>query len=147
MANRTAVLDTTQGVIKIELFEDKAPNTAQNFIDLVEKGFYNGLTFHRYVADFVIQGELSERRRDRRLQGPGDRARAADSARSRHVEGLEARYGRRCRYGTLLRPAFRLVAVLLYTLRATTHLDNSYAVFGRVTEGWTMCSNSGRATQ
>ena len=46
----------TQGVIKFELFEDLAPVTAQNFIDLTERGFYDGLKFHRYVEGFVIQG-------------------------------------------------------------------------------------------
>jgi len=42
--------------MKISFFEEDAPNTVQNFIDLTEKGFYNGLTFHRVIPDFVIQG-------------------------------------------------------------------------------------------
>lgn len=51
-----AVLSTTLGTIKIELFMDQAPITAGNFKNLVESGFYNGLIFHRVISDFVIQG-------------------------------------------------------------------------------------------
>lgn len=56
MANRIAVFNTTMGDFEIELFEDKAPKTTGNFIELVEKGFYDGLIFHRVIADFMIQG-------------------------------------------------------------------------------------------
>src|SRR5215210_7670661 len=56
MANRKAIIETSKGRITIELYEDKAPATAANFIDLVERGFYNGLKFHRYEPGFVIQG-------------------------------------------------------------------------------------------
>ena len=42
--------------MKIEFFENDAPNTVQNFIDLAEKGYYDGLTFHRVIPDFVVQG-------------------------------------------------------------------------------------------
>jgi len=45
-----------KGYIKIELYPDKAPNTVRNFIYLVQEGFYDGLTFHRIVPNFVIQG-------------------------------------------------------------------------------------------
>ena len=54
--NRFAVIETEKGSIKIELFEDKAPLTTKNFIDLAEKGFYDGLTFHRVIRGFMIQG-------------------------------------------------------------------------------------------
>ena len=54
--NRIAVIDTNLGTMKFELFEDKAPITTKNFIDLAEKGFYDGLIFHRVVKGFVIQG-------------------------------------------------------------------------------------------
>lgn len=56
MANRTAILETQKGTIKFELFEKEAPITTKNFIDLTNKGFYNGLTFHRVEPGFVIQG-------------------------------------------------------------------------------------------
>ena len=54
--NRIATINTEKGDIKIELFEDKAPITTKNFIDLAQKGFYDGLTFHRVIRGFMIQG-------------------------------------------------------------------------------------------
>ncbi|HLK57555.1 MAG TPA: peptidylprolyl isomerase [Chthonomonadaceae bacterium] len=125
MANRTATLDTTKGTIKFELYEDQAPVTAQNFIDLAEKGFYNGLKFHRYVAGFVIQGG------DPSGNGTGgsgktiplevtpalkhDAAGVVAMARSEHPDSAS------CQFYITLAPA--------------TFLDMKYAVFGRVTEG------------
>lgn len=53
---RTAVLETNFGTIKIELLEADAPQTVENFRLLTEKGFYNGLTFHRIISGFMIQG-------------------------------------------------------------------------------------------
>jgi cyclophilin family peptidyl-prolyl cis-trans isomerase len=54
--NPIVVMETNFGTLEIELLFDAAPNTAKNFLDLVNKKFYNGLTFHRIVPDFVIQG-------------------------------------------------------------------------------------------
>ncbi|MFH1977995.1 MAG: peptidylprolyl isomerase [Candidatus Aenigmatarchaeota archaeon] len=56
MANRIATFDTNKGEFKIELLEDKAPVTTKNFIDLAEKGYYDGLIFHRVIPNFMIQG-------------------------------------------------------------------------------------------
>ncbi len=125
MANRTAVLDTTKGEIRFELYEDLAPVTAQNFIDLAEKGFYNGLAFHRYVEGFVIQGG------DPKGDGTGgskntiplevmpslkhDAAGVFAMARSSHPDSASSQF--------------------YITLQATPNLDMSYAVFGRVKEG------------
>jgi cyclophilin family peptidyl-prolyl cis-trans isomerase len=50
------VFETTKGTIKAELYKDLAPKTVANFVGLVNKGFYNGLTFHRYEPGFCIQG-------------------------------------------------------------------------------------------
>ena len=55
-ANRIAVIETNMGTMEFELFEDKAPITTKNFIDLAEKGFYDYLIFHRIIGGFVIQG-------------------------------------------------------------------------------------------
>jgi cyclophilin family peptidyl-prolyl cis-trans isomerase len=55
-ADEVAVLETTQGKIVIELYPDSAPVTVANFRKLINRKFYDGLTFHRYVEDFVIQG-------------------------------------------------------------------------------------------
>jgi len=52
----TVVLETNQGNIEIKLKEDIAPKTCENFTKLVQKGYYNGLIFHRVIKDFMIQG-------------------------------------------------------------------------------------------
>jgi len=125
MANRTATLETTKGVIKFELYEDLAPVTAQNFIELAEKGFYNGLKFHRYVAGFVIQGgdpvgngsggsgrtiplEVTPQLRH-------DAAGVVAMARSQNPNSASSQF--------------------YITLAPASFLDNQYAVFGRVTSG------------
>ena len=51
-----AIMETAKGTINIEFFDADAPNTVKNFVDLVNKGFYDGLNFHRVIPDFVIQG-------------------------------------------------------------------------------------------
>jgi peptidyl-prolyl cis-trans isomerase B (cyclophilin B) len=56
MADPIVSIETNKGVIKVEVFQKDAPITAENFLDLVNKGFYNGLSFHRYEPGFVIQG-------------------------------------------------------------------------------------------
>src|SRR2546423_1067708 len=56
MANRTAVLETNKGTIKFELLEEDAPKTTENFRLLAEKGYYNGVIFHRVIKNFMIQG-------------------------------------------------------------------------------------------
>ncbi len=56
VADRIAVFETNMGTFEIKLFEDKAPVTTKNFIDLVQKGFYDGLIFHRVIDGFMIQG-------------------------------------------------------------------------------------------
>lgn len=52
----SAVMHTNQGDIKLELFADKAPVTVANFVNLANRGFYDGLTFHRVIPNFMIQG-------------------------------------------------------------------------------------------
>ncbi len=56
MANKIVEFNTNKGSFKIELFNDKAPLTTGNFMKLVNKGFYNGLIFHRAIPNFMIQG-------------------------------------------------------------------------------------------
>lgn len=56
----TAILDTDRGPIRIELAAAEAPLTVANFVNLARRGFYDGLTFHRVIADFMIQGGCPE---------------------------------------------------------------------------------------
>ncbi|MCD9045815.1 peptidylprolyl isomerase [Luteimonas sp. MHLX1A] len=55
-----ALFDTDRGQIKVELFAEKAPLTVANFVYLARRGFYDGLSFHRVIADFMIQGGCPE---------------------------------------------------------------------------------------
>lgn len=55
MSNPTAVFETSQGTFKAEIFEDKMPKTAGNFLKLAEDGFYDGLHFHRVIKGFMCQ--------------------------------------------------------------------------------------------
>lgn len=122
--NRVAKIVTEKGTIKFELFEDKAPNTAKNFIDLASAGFYNGLKFHRYVPGFVIQGG------DPKGDGTGGSGKnikleinkdlkhelgAVAMARSSDPDSASSQF--------------------YITLAETPNLDGQYAVFGKVTEG------------
>lgn len=50
-----AVLETTKGTVKIQLFPAQAPKTVENFVGLIEKGYYDGIIFHRVISDFMIQ--------------------------------------------------------------------------------------------
>jgi peptidyl-prolyl cis-trans isomerase B (cyclophilin B) len=52
---KTATIDTSRGTIKLKLYDDKAPKTVANFEKLAKQGFYNGLKFHRVIADFMVQ--------------------------------------------------------------------------------------------
>ena len=54
--NTFVILKTTQGDIKLKLFPKIAPKACENFVKLVEKGYYNGIIFHRVIKDFMIQG-------------------------------------------------------------------------------------------
>src|ERR671915_50710 len=56
MANRTAVIQTNKGEIRVELLESDAPKTTENFITLAERGYYDGIIFHRVIKGFMIQG-------------------------------------------------------------------------------------------
>ena len=56
MPNRTAAVQTNKGTIRFELLESDAPKTTENFITLAERGYYNGVIFHRVIKGFMIQG-------------------------------------------------------------------------------------------
>lgn len=125
MANTNAVIRTDKGDIHVELYTDKAPVTAQNFIDLAQKGFYDGLTFHRVEPGFVVQGGCP--------QGTGTGGSGKTIPLETHPELKHDAEGTLA----MARSANPNSASSQFyiTLGATPHLDGGYAVFGRVTSG------------
>lgn len=122
--NRTAVFETSKGTFKVELFDDKAPKTAGNFATLAQKGFYNGLIFHRVIDNFMIQsGDPT----GNGTGGPGYTIPDEFSPDLKHDKaGILSMANRGPNTGG---------SQFFITLDATPWLDNKHAVFGRVTEG------------
>ncbi|CAN5576279.1 peptidylprolyl isomerase [soil metagenome] len=126
------VLDTTKGTIKVRIYKDEVPKTAGNFLDLVKRGFYNGLTFHRYEPGFCIQGGCPkgtgtggfvdpETNKERRIplevskELKHNEAGVIAMARSNDPNSASSQF--------------------YFTLDPASFLDMQYAVFGKVTEG------------
>ena len=131
MATEThAIFDTTEGRFKIKLFDDKAPNTVKNFVDLAEgtktgKPFYGGLVFHRVIPDFMIQGGCPE---GTGRGGPGYKFADEFHSSLRHSKpGLLSMAN--AGPGTNGSQFFVTVA-------ATPWLDNKHSIFGEVVEGY-----------
>lgn len=80
-----AHFDTDRGPIRIELFADKAPLTVANFVNLAQRGFYDGLVFHRVIADFMVQGGCPQ---GRGTGGPGYRFEDETNNGVRHERGV-----------------------------------------------------------
>ncbi len=119
-----ATMTTSEGDITIELFEDEAPKTVENFRKLAQDGFYDGLTFHRVIPDFMIQGGCPE---GSGTGGPGYKFGDEIHGDLKHVgEGIlsMANAG----------PATN-GSQFFITLAPTPWLDNKHAIFGEVTEG------------
>ena len=114
------------GIIDIELNEEVAPITCENFKKLVSEGFYNGLTFHRVIPDFVIQGGCP---RGDGTGGPGYTIKCETSApRQRHDRGvLSMAHAGRDTGGSQF--------FICYNRENTQHLDGRHTCFGQVVEG------------
>jgi peptidyl-prolyl cis-trans isomerase B (cyclophilin B) len=132
MSTRKILIKTNQGDISATLELDKAPITAGNFIDLVRRHFYDGLTFHRYEPNFVIQGGCPKG------NGTGDFT-DPDSGRARNIQLEVSKSLKHDKAGTLAmaRSAHPDSASCQFyiTLAPTPFLDDNYAVFGYVTDG------------
>src|SRR5262249_14445952 len=132
MANRRAIIETNKGTITAELYEDKAPITSANFIDLIERGFYDGLKFHRYEPGFVIQGG------DPRGNGTGDFT-DPQTGRKRTIQlevTPELKHGEAGALAMARSNDPNSASCQFYiTLGPAAFLDMNYAVFGRVTDG------------
>lgn len=124
MANRIAEFQTNHGSFSVQLFEEEAPTTTKNFIDLAEKGFYDGVVFHRVIDGFMIQGgDPTGTGRG----GPGytipdefhpDLGHSAEGILSMANAGPDSGGSQ-----------------FFITLEATPWLDRKHAVFGKVTQG------------
>jgi len=124
MPNRTAVLETEKGTIKFELYEKEAPITTKNFIDLTQKGFYDGLTFHRVEPKFVIQGG------DPRGDGTGG------SGKTIPLEIAPSLTHKKGAVGMARSEDPNSASSQFYIcLEDAQFLDRNYAVFGQVIEG------------
>ena len=132
MANRKAIIETNKGAITVELYEDTAPITAGNFIDLIERGFYDGLKFHRYEPNFVIQGG------DPRGNGTGGFV-DPQTGRERRIKlevTPELKHGDAGALAMARSQDPNSASSQFYiTLGPAAFLDMNYAVFGRVVEG------------
>ena len=121
---KTATFSTSKGDIRLQLHDDKTPKTVANFVKLAGDGFYDGLTFHRVIADFMIQGGCpqgtgtggpgyqfeDEFDPDLRHDGPGVLSMANSGP---NTNGSQ----------------------FFITPVATPHLDGEHSIFGRVIEG------------
>jgi len=133
--NPIVVLETVVGDIVIELHPADAPQTVANFSKLVRQGFYDSLTFHRVVPNFVIQGGDPNSRDANPFNdgdgGPGYTVPAEIKA--RHVKGAVAM----ARLPDVVNPARASNGSQFYiALRDLAQLDGGYTVFGQVVDGW-----------
>lgn len=119
-------IHTSKGVMKIELFEEDAPNTVKNFVDLINKGFYDGLTFHRVIPNFVIQGGCPH---GTGTGGPGYKIDCElDGENQFHDRGvLSMAHAGRNTGGSQF--------FICHSRENTAHLDRNHTCFGRVFDG------------
>ncbi len=117
-----ATIETDKGAIKILLFAEDAPNTVANFEKLTRQGFYDGLTFHRVIPNFMIQGGCP---RGDGTGGPGYTIKC-EINKNKHLEGsLSMAHAGKDTGGSQF--------FICHSPQA--HLDGVHTVFGRVTEG------------
>ncbi len=124
--SKTAEIHTKKGVMKIEFFEKDAPNTVKNFIDLANKGFYDGLNFHRVIPNFVIQGGCPD---GSGRKGPGYKIDCElDGDNQYHDRGVVsmAHSGRNTGGSQFF---------ICHSRDQTAGLDRHHTVFGKVVEG------------
>ena len=119
----SATLNTSKGPIAVELFDDDAPKTVENFRTLAEKGFYDGVIFHRVIPDFMIQGGDPT---GTGSGGPGYEFEDEFND-NKVVRGALAMANRG--------PGTNGSQFFIVTAEATPWLDGKHTVFGRVTDG------------
>ena len=123
---KKAEIITEKGTMKVNFFEEDAPNTVDNFVKLSEKGFYDGLTFHRVIPQFVIQGGCPD---GNGMGGPGYTIKCElDGNNQYHDRGvLSMAHAGRDTGGSQF--------FICHNRENTQHLDRNHTVFGKVYEG------------
>lgn len=123
---KKAEIHTEKGIMKVEFFEEDAPNTVANFIKLAENKFYDGLTFHRVIPDFVIQGGCPK---GDGTGGPGYKINCELTGGNQfHDKGvLSMAHAGRNTGGSQF--------FICHNRQNTQHLDRNHTCFGRVYEG------------
>ena len=123
---KKAEIHTQKGIMKIEFYVQDAPNTVQNFIDLAKKGFYDGLTFHRVIPNFVIQGGCPD---GTGAGGPGYSIDCELSGNNQyHDRGvLSMAHAGKNTGGSQF--------FICHSRANTAHLDRKHTCFGKVIEG------------
>ncbi|MBT5506812.1 MAG: peptidylprolyl isomerase [Flammeovirgaceae bacterium] len=126
---KKAEIHTQKGIMKIEFYEQDAPKTVQNFIDLAEKGFYDGLTFHRVIPNFVIQGGCPD---GTGTGGPGYAINCELSGNNQHHDKgvLSMAHAGKNTGGSQF--------FVCHSRTNTAHLDRKHTCFGKVIEGLTV---------
>ena len=121
-----AEIHTAKGVMKVEFYEKDAPGTVENFVKLATEGFYNGLTFHRVIPNFVIQGGCPE---GTGRGGPGYTIPCElDGGNQYHEKGvLSMAHAGRDTGGSQF--------FICHNRQNTQHLDRNHTCFGKVIEG------------
>ncbi len=121
-----AEIKTEKGTMKVDFYEKDAPNTVKNFVDLSKKGFYDGLTFHRVIPDFVIQGGCPN---GTGMGGPGYTIDCElDGDNQYHDRGvLSMAHAGRNTGGSQF--------FICHSRDNTAHLDRNHTCFGKVVEG------------
>jgi peptidyl-prolyl cis-trans isomerase B (cyclophilin B) len=122
----SASIHTEKGVMKVSFYEKDAPGTVKNFVDLAKKGFYDGLTFHRVIPDFVIQGGCPN---GTGSGGPGYTIPCElDGNNQYHDRGvLSMAHAGRNTGGSQF--------FICHNRQNTQHLDRKHTCFGKVYEG------------
>ena len=123
---KKAEIHTAKGVMKLNFFEEDAPNTVANFIKLSKEGFYDGLIFHRVIPDFVIQGGCPD---GSGMGGPGYKIKCELTGENQyHDKGvLSMAHAGRDTGGSQF--------FICHSRQNTQHLDKQHTVFGKVYEG------------
>ncbi|MBA9075513.1 peptidylprolyl isomerase [Rufibacter quisquiliarum] len=130
---KTAEIHTQKGVMKVEFYEQDAPKTVENFTKLAKEGFYDGLTFHRVIPDFVIQGGCpNSREGSKGMPGTGGPGYKIDceltGGNQYHDRGvLSMAHAGRNTGGSQF--------FICHSRNNTAHLDRNHTCFGKVVEG------------